>query len=64
MNNMCDIPERIAIVKISIIYHSETGNTKQQAELIAEGAKRVEGAEVRLMSIEKPDNDWIKDSAR
>lgn len=49
-------------MKVSIIYHSETGNTKQQAELVAEGVRKVEGSEVRLMSIEKPDNDWIRES--
>jgi len=50
-------------MKIAVIYHSETGNTKQQAELVAEGARSVEGVEVALMSVDDADNDWIGESA-
>ena len=30
-------------VKIAIVYHSETGNTRQMAELVGEGCRTVEG---------------------
>ncbi|MHB9028330.1 MAG: flavodoxin family protein [Candidatus Latescibacterota bacterium] len=49
-------------MKISVIYHSVSGNTKKQAELVAEGARSISGAEVRVMSIDHPDNDWIGES--
>lgn len=49
-------------MKIAIIYHSVSGNTRAQAELVAEGARSVPGAEVRLMSIDEPDNAWIAES--
>ena len=50
------------IMKIAVIYHSITGNTEKQAGLVAEGAKSVQGIEVRTMSIDKPDNTWIDES--
>lgn len=50
-------------MKISVLYHSVSGNTKKQAELVAEGVRQVEGAEVKLMSIDSPDNEWIRESA-
>ena len=49
-------------MKISILYHSLSGNTKKQAELVAEGARQVGGVEVKLMSIDSPNNDWIRES--
>lgn len=50
-------------MKISIIYHSESGNTEKLAELVAEGARGVPGMEVKTMTIDAPDNDWITQSA-
>jgi len=50
-------------MKIAVIYHSETGNTRQQAELVTEGARSVEGVEVALMGVDNPDNAWIEESA-
>jgi len=50
-------------VKIAVVYHSVSGNTKKQAELVAEGARSVPGVEVKTMSIENPDNAWIEESA-
>ncbi len=50
------------IVKIAIVYHSESGNTKKQAELVQEGALSVQGIEVKMMSIDNADNAWIEDS--
>jgi len=31
---------------VLVIYDSRTGNTKKMAELVAEGAKRIEGTQV------------------
>jgi NAD(P)H dehydrogenase (quinone) len=50
-------------VKISIVYHSETGNTKKLAEMIAEGAKLDERVEVRTMSIDEVDEGFLESSA-
>jgi len=35
---------------IYVIYHSDTGNTRKLAELVAEGAAAVQGAQVKLVS--------------
>jgi len=48
-------------VKVAVIYHSETGNTRAMAELVAEGA-RAEGAEARVMSIDEVDWAFVQDS--
>ncbi len=37
--------------KVLVQYYSETGHTKEMAELVAEGAARIPGIEVRLKSI-------------
>jgi len=37
---------------VLVIYDSRTGNTKKMAELVAEGARRVDGTEVRLRFVE------------
>ena len=39
--------------KVLVQYYSETGHTKQMAELVAEGARMVAGIEVRLKTIDK-----------
>ncbi len=44
---------------VLIIYDSRTGNTKKMAELVAEGAKRVEGTEVRLKYVEEATKEDI-----
>ncbi|MFC1606743.1 flavodoxin family protein [Candidatus Latescibacterota bacterium] len=49
-------------MKIAVVYHSASGNTKKQAELVVEGAQSVEGVEVKAMSIDDADNTWINDS--
>jgi len=43
-------------MRIAIVYHSETGNTKRMAQLVAEGCRRVRDVEPCLMSVEAPDN--------
>jgi NAD(P)H dehydrogenase (quinone) len=50
-------------MKIGVVYHSESGNTAKQAELVAEGVRGVSGMEVKTMSIDTPDNDWLAESA-
>ena len=49
-------------MNIAVIYHSVSGNTKMQAELVAEGARSVTDIDVKIMSIDKPDNSWIEES--
>ncbi|WP_066497169.1 flavodoxin family protein [Abyssisolibacter fermentans] len=49
-------------MKVSIVYHSETGNTKKVGEIIAKGVKKVEDTEVQCMSIEEVDKEYIEDS--
>jgi NAD(P)H dehydrogenase (quinone) len=46
-------------MKIAIIYHSETGNTRQMAELVGEGCRKVEGAEARCMAVDGVDEDYV-----
>ena len=36
------------MAKILIVYHSQTGNTRNMAEAVAEGARQIEGASVVL----------------
>ena len=50
-------------MKISIIYHSETGNTEKMAELVREGCQSVEGVEARCMPVEGVDEGYLQDSA-
>ena len=49
-------------MKATILYYSESGNTKARAEQIKEGMERVEGAEAKTFSIDDIDMDWIKGS--
>lgn len=49
-------------MKISILYSTRTGKTEKVAQFIAEGAKRVEGIEVKLMNLNNLDKDFINDS--
>ena len=50
-------------MKIAIVYHSETGNTKQMAELVREGCLRVPGVEARCMPIDDVDDAYVIESA-
>ena len=45
--------------KVLIIYDTRTGNTKKMAELVAEGAKSVEGTEVRLKYVDEATKEDI-----
>ena len=48
---------------ISIIYHSETGNTAKMAELVAHGCERVPEANPRAMPLEDVDLSFLRGSA-
>ena len=49
-------------MKIAVLYHSQTGNTKQMAQLVREGCLRVPGVEARCMSIAKVDEAYVFES--
>lgn len=49
-------------MKLSVIYDSRTGNTKQAAEWIAAGMKRKAGTEAGAFSIHHIDEDFVKGS--
>lgn len=43
---------------ISIVYHSGYGHTAKVAQLVAEGARRVDGAEVQLIPVADGEIPW------
>jgi NAD(P)H dehydrogenase (quinone) len=50
-------PEKVSTVpKILVLYHSNSGNTRQMAELVAEGASQLDGADIRLRDIAAADH--------
>ncbi|MCR5202621.1 MAG: flavodoxin family protein [Lachnospiraceae bacterium] len=49
-------------MKLSVIYDSKTGNTKQAGEWIVEGMNEVEGVEAKAFSIDSIDEDFVKES--
>jgi NAD(P)H dehydrogenase (quinone) len=49
-------------VKIAIIYHSESGNTRTVAGMIADGAKVREDIEVKVMSIDNVDKEFVAEA--
>lgn len=49
-------------MKAAIVYHSQTGNTKTMAEVIAEGMNTVAGVEAKTFPIDAVDEDWMKES--
>jgi len=49
-------------MKIAVVYFSKTGNTKRVAELIAEGANKIDNVEVKCMSIEEADNEFLTEA--
>ena len=46
-------------MKLAIVYYSESGNTKQAAEYVAEGMKKA-GAEVGLFELDKIDEAFVQ----
>lgn len=49
-------------MKIAIVYYSKSGNTQKVADLIAEGAKTISDVDVKCMSIEDIDDDFIQEA--
>lgn len=49
-------------MKISVLYHSRTGNTKAVAEQIVEGMEQVEDVEARAFSIDNAEEEWLRES--
>lgn len=49
-------------MKLTVIYDSKTGNTKQAAQWIAEGMNAVEGIEAKTFSIDSVDEEFVKES--
>ena len=46
-------------MNIAIIYHSQTGNTKQMADLVQQGCEQVPGVEARCMSLDEIDDEYV-----
>jgi len=49
-------------MKIAVIFHSETGNTRQMAELVRQGCLQVPGVEARCMSIDEVDPAYLAEA--
>jgi len=50
------------MLKIAIIYHSESGNTAGVAQIIAEGARISDAVEVQVMSIQQVDKAFVEEA--
>ena len=48
--------------QVLVVYHSETGNTEQLAQSVAEGARTIEGVEVILKSVDEVMADQLIDA--
>lgn len=49
-------------MKMSVIYHSASGNTAHMAECIAKGMASVEGVEAKAFSIDAVDETFVQES--
>lgn len=49
-------------MKLSVIYDSKTGNTKEAAEWIVSGMNEVDGVEAKAFSIHEVDEEFVKES--
>jgi NAD(P)H dehydrogenase (quinone) len=49
-------------MKVAVVYHSETGNTRRMAELVREGAESVAGVEAKAMSIDALDAAYLAEA--
>lgn len=49
-------------MKVAVVYHSETGNTRKMAELVKEGCEQVEGVEAKCMSIDEVDRAFLEEA--
>ena len=48
-------------MKMAVLYHSRSGNTKRMAEIIAAGMNSVAGVEAKTFSIDALDKEFVKD---
>lgn len=46
------------MTKIAVVYHSGYGHTAQQAEAVARGAGKVQGAQVTLLTSDEAQQQW------
>lgn len=49
-------------MKMTVLYYSKSGNTKQMAEVIVQGMMSVPEVEARAFPIEEIDEAWVKES--
>lgn len=49
-------------MKLSVLYYSRSGNTRQMAEVIAAGMSTVSGAEVQMFPLDAIDADFVQAS--
>ncbi|MCF0151221.1 MAG: NAD(P)H-dependent oxidoreductase [Firmicutes bacterium] len=49
-------------MKMAVIYHSVTGNTKNMGEVIVKGMNSVEGVEAKAFPIEEVDYEFVKEA--
>src|SRR6056297_337917 len=56
------VAQPVMAQKVLIVFHSETGNTEQMAQSVAEGARTVEGVEVILKSVYEVMADQLVES--
>jgi len=47
------------MIRVAVIYHSVTGNTRKMADLVVKGAESVDGVEAKAISIDDPDDAFI-----
>lgn len=49
-------------MKLTVLYDSKSGNTKEMAAYVAEGMRCVEGADARCWPVDSPDMEFLKES--
>ena len=49
-------------MKMAVIYHSVTGNTKNMGDLIIKGMNSIEGVQARAFPIEAVDAEFVKEA--
>jgi NAD(P)H dehydrogenase (quinone) len=50
-------------MKVAIIYHSETGNVREMAELVRQGCLRIPNVEAMTMPVDETDEAFLAESA-
>ena len=49
-------------MKVSVVYHSESGNTEQMAQLVRDGCNKVAGVDAKCMPIDRIDQKYLDES--